>query len=625
MKKWNFLSGLTIILLLLLIVSGYSIWTMGSMTKEMSSLTSNNFDAFKNLRQVRDVVVEADTVYRTAVKVEDLKKSQPRVLVLRAKMKGHTDTLLGLTLGPQEIEQSQKLSALGQEYFLGFDDLFQLKEKDDETFHLRVLKLTDLSKEIFDITGRIFDLNMESIAHQREAAMVKAHRSVIITMGIAMFSITIYIYTSYRLTQGIFQPLRGLRDAILRVSHRQFDQEIPVQGSEELGQIALTFNQMAAQLRTYLAETDEKARQASGDCTAILEALPYPVFIVDLEFNVRLANPRAEALAGMLGVTGTLPAVVRAQIDDAAGRGTDMVNDHMHRAIEIAPNPAKEGEHTTAYLPQIFRINSEKGKRTGWAVLLVDVTRLRRLDEAKTKALATLGHEVKTPVTSIRMTLHLLLEEKIGPLTADQRELVQAGRDDCERLLRVLQALLELARLESGRTRFNLTPNSPNQILIQAAAMNHELAKQSGKEIVVEPAAEESDKVLADMIHAGRVLTNFISNAVKYGAPGKPIRLTITDRADGYVRLGVRNYGDKPFSEVEQIRIFDPFYRRNSGNEEGTGLGLTIAREIAHAHGGRVGVWCEEGVVKFYLDLRKAPKSSNPPFSEPPAHLAQND
>ena len=111
--------------------------------------------------------------------------------------------------------------------------------------------------------------------------------------------------------------------------------------------------------------------------------------------------------------------------------------------------------------------------------------------------------------------------------------------------------------------------------------------------------------VLADLIHAGRVLGNFLSNAAKYGARGGEVRFLATERADGFVRFSVSNPAARPLSEAEQLRIFDPFYRRPGEKAEGSGLGLTIAREIAAAHGGRIGVWCEGGRVEFYLDLRK--------------------
>ena len=107
-----------------------------------------------------------------------------------------------------------------------------------------------------------------------------------------------------------------------------------------------------------------------------------------------------------------LPGEVRLQIDAAAAQNRDVVGDDIRRAVHLVlPEAGESGD----YLPQIFRMAGAFGADDGWAVLLMDVTRLRRNVEAKTKALATLSHEVKTPVTGIRMSVHLLLEGKMGP------------------------------------------------------------------------------------------------------------------------------------------------------------------------------------------------------------------
>jgi NtrC-family two-component system sensor histidine kinase KinB len=120
--------------------------------------------------------------------------------------------------------------------------------------------------------------------------------------------------------------------------------------------------------------------------------------------------------------------------------------------------------------------------------------------------------------------------------------------------------------------------------------------------------------VLVDPVHANRILGNFLSNAGKYGWPGRPVTLRVQPRGDGYVRFGVMNHG-RPFSEAEQALVFDPFFRRPGESAEGTGLGLAICREIAVLHGGRVGVYCPAGtdLVEFFLDLRRADGAGSEP------------
>ena len=102
-------------------------------------------------------------------------------------------------------------------------------------------------------------------------------------------------------------------------------------------------------------------------------------------------------------------------------------------------------------LPRVIGMRDESGNIFGVAVILQDINRLRLLDEVKTNLVSTVSHELKTPLTSVRMGLHLLLEERIGALNNKQTELLLAAREDSERLLRMINDLLDLAKLESGK------------------------------------------------------------------------------------------------------------------------------------------------------------------------------
>ena len=119
------------------------------------------------------------------------------------------------------------------------------------------------------------------------------------------------------------------------------------------------------------------------------------------------------------------------------------------------------GEKPHSFLPRILPIRDADGATLGAAVLLEDVTRFRLLDDMKTNLVATVSHELKTPLTSIRLVLHLLLEENVGPLAPKQLELLVDARDNAERLLVMINNLLDLARLEQGRIQLHLQPGAP--------------------------------------------------------------------------------------------------------------------------------------------------------------------
>jgi NtrC-family two-component system sensor histidine kinase KinB len=600
------------VLLLLLVVSGFCVWTARSLTSDIDRMISSNFESIRAMRSLRLAVVRIDAQYRSATTPAEISKVRGLFDVERLQIQRSISLAEANADSDREREALARVAALAKDYLGLYEEYFGLGRSDSDRFKALARSLGQFSSDITEAVGVVQDINEATVLERRAAAASKGQKASVIAIGIAVFSLGIYIWTSIRLSHALFQPLRELRDSIVKVGQRQFDLIVPLKGGEELAQIATTFNQMAGELRTYVAETDQQAIEASRVSRAILEALPYPIYIVDGDYAVKLMNPRAEALSQALEISGALPGAVRKAIDGAAALGTELVGDDLHRAVEIAVPGAAPGA-TPTYLPQVFRMAAVPGAKTGWAVLLVDVTKLRQFDLAKTKALSIIGHEVKTPVTSIRLTLHLLLEEKIGALTADQRELVEAGRDDCERLLTVLQALLELARFESGRVAMRAVPVAPAALLAQADAMHGDYVRRLGVTVITEPVPPGLPAVQADAIHVVRLLGNYLTNAAKYGQPKQTVAMRAELRADGFVRLNVRNRAVRPLTEAEQAKIFDPFYRREGERAEGTGLGLTICREIAAAHGGRVGVWASGDVVDFYVDLRVV--------SETPSHV----
>lgn len=607
MKRWDFFSGLTIILCLLMVLGGFCVWTTQQLTNDLKEQIASNYDTLRALREVQSSSTRINSLA--------LVETEPTVLAANANSYEHERALMlnelavvkGAVSEPGEDELVARFEALLGDYLNGLDILFASTPADRVRFAERQASIGRKGGEIAGVVEQIVKIKEDAVFARRDDAVRRGQRANYVALGLVLMSLGIYVYTSFRLTQGVYQPLVRLRDSIVNLREKKFSEFVPIEGGDEIGQIAATFNAMATDLRAFINEKDGRVVAANRLCRSILQALPKPVYIVDNDLRVTLMNPRAERLSAGLGVPGALPALVRQRVDEAAATGHGLVGDDIRQAIELeSESEDAEGGSPIrqAFIPQVFRMKTDLGVTEGWAVLLMNVTNLRRMDAAKTKAISTLGHEVKTPVTGIRMTLHLMLEEKLGPLNADQRELLVSARDDCERLLTVLQALLELARLESGRTELKLTPVEPVGLLQQAEAMHGALLSRTGHRLVLESLEEDIPRVVADADLTARVLDNFLSNAAKYGVPGEAVILRAASRADGFVRLSVINRSPRPLTETEQAGVFEPFYRRAGEQAEGSGLGLTIAREIAELQRGRIGVWSQDGAVEFYIDLR---------------------
>jgi NtrC-family two-component system sensor histidine kinase KinB len=216
---------------------------------------------------------------------------------------------------------------------------------------------------------------------------------------------------------------------------------------------------------------------------------------------------------------------------------------------------------------------------------------------------ATVSHELKTPLTSVRLVLHLLLEETIGPLTPKQTELLVDARDNAERLLNTIEHLLALARLEEGRESLQVRAETPQALLQAVADTARPRAEAKHVELIVE-AASRLPPVAADPVRLGHALNNLLDNALTYTEQGGRIALSAHPVDAHTVRLTVTDTGVGIPAE-HLPHVFDKFFRvPEQSRGHGTGLGLAIVREIVLAHGGQVS--CESEVGRgttFHLTL----------------------
>src|SRR5262249_29192403 len=210
----------------------------------------------------------------------------------------------------------------------------------------------------------------------------------------------------------------------------------------------------------------------------------------------------------------------------------------------------------------------------------------RLLDELKTDLLATVSHELKTPLTSIRLAVHLLLEEVVGPLSPKQTELLVDARDNAERLLARVNSLLDLARLEQKLENINLRPASPSDLLQAAADVIRPRADDKHVELVVQT-PPDLPPVAADAQRLSHALNNLLDNALTYTDRGGKITLSAAASRDT-VTLRVADTGQGIPAE-HLPHVFEKFFRvPGQSKGTGTGLGLAIVREIVNAHGGDI-------------------------------------
>jgi signal transduction histidine kinase len=314
---------------------------------------------------------------------------------------------------------------------------------------------------------------------------------------------------------------------------------------------------------------------------ATLTSAPDPLFVVSRAGEVEVRNPAAEELSKLPEFSGGLPASLADRLEAVLATGEHYLPTDYGRVVTF-----RVGREDRHYLPRILAIGDKLTEFKGAAVILQDVTKFRLLDDAKTNLVGTVSHELKTPLTGLRMAVYLLLEKTLGPLEPAQREMLESARDDADRLMRILDSLLDLTRLESGASALDRS-RTPVGLLLQGIAEEaRPLVAAAGQTLIVQEEAGVGE-VNADAGRLRHVFINLLSNASKYSDEGGTITLGASPAPLGFVRFYVRDEGGG--IPPESIgRLFERFYRVPGQSKPGAGIGLAIAREIVVAHGGSI-------------------------------------
>ena len=423
----------------------------------------------------------------------------------------------------------------------------------------------------------------------RVAKLARMTERVLLMAMVGAFLLAALV--AWRLASALLQPIRALTASAVALGEGDLNRQVPEFSRDELGQLARAFNAMAAKLRGYREATLAKVLRTQRTMEATLTSAPDPLFVVSRDGTPEVRNPAAEELARSRDfVGGKFPSALAEPLARVLATGEHYVPADYSRVVTLTLD--RDVRH---YLPRILAIGDKLTEFKGAAIILQDVTKFRLLDDAKTNLVGTVSHELKTPLTSLRMAVYLLLEQKLDGLTATQRDLLETARDDADRLLRILDNLLDLARLEAGASTLDRQEIAISALLAEIARETRVFTDAAAQVLVVQVAPElATTKLSIDVARLRHVFMNLLTNASRYSPHGGTITLSVEPAEEKLIRFAVRDEG--PGIPVESVgRVFDRFYRAPNQEKSGAGLGLAIAREIVVAHGGSIACTSESG------------------------------
>ena len=596
-----------VLALALACVGGVALWSLRSLGTSSERILQDNYRSVLAAQRMKEALERIDSAALFQVAGHDAEAGQA-VSANRGLFQRELEVQQGNVTEVGEDQATERLRAAWERYLADWDAFERIADREG-----RARGYFDRLQPAFLEAKRaaegVLALNQDAMVRKSEEAQRLATRLVAATLAAIVGSLLLGLLLSSGLTARITRPLSVLTQTVRRIGRGDLAARATVRGDDELAELAREFNTMADQLAQYRASSLGDLLRAQQASQAAIDALPDPVVVVDPSGTFLAINRAATALLGLAledgagGLSGLDPAL-RAAVDRARGHVLAGKGPFQPRGFEDAVR-IDGAEGPRFLLPLATPLYGEAGAVDAAAVVLQDVTRLMRFDELKNDLVATVAHEFRTPLTSLRMAIHLCAEEVAGPVTERQADLLFAARGDCERLQGIVDDLLDLSRIQSGSVELVRRPVAIRRLLEEAVEAVRGAAADRGLELQV-IAPDSGEEMSADQERLALVLVNLLSNAVRHTPAGGRISVAAAPAGNAW-RFEVRDTGAGIAPEFHE-RIFEKYFRVPGQARGGSvGLGLFLAREVVRAHGGEIGVESAPGAGSCFWFTIPAP------------------
>jgi PAS domain S-box-containing protein len=457
--------------------------------------------------------------------------------------------------------------------------------------------IVELHLAIRKLSYGIMQLNMTAIERKYASATNAANSATLIMAFVGSFLFLVAFSFVVNFPGYIANPIKELTERIKEVSKRNYQQQLNFKSNDEFGELGQAFNTMTKKLDEYEHSNLASILFEKKRIETIINSMHDAIIGLDEKSFIIFANEVASTLIGLpeQSLTGKYAPDIALENDLLRNL---LVND-QHKMKIYADN------RESYYTKEVLAVTS-KDKIIGKVIILKNITEFQQLDEAKTNFIATISHELKTPISSIKMSLKLLEDKRIGAMNTEQQQLLKNIDEDAARLLQITGELLDMAQVETGKLQLNFGSTHPKNIVDYAVKALKTTAEQ--KQVTIKVQCDETlPDVHADLDKTTWVLINLLSNAVKYSREKSTVDLVVKVYKADEIEFSVQDHG-RGIDQRYLSRIFDRYFKvpGSTGEQTGTGLGLAIAKDFIEAQAGKIGVESEMGEgSRFYFTLKR--------------------
>lgn len=529
-------------------------------------------------------------------------------------LKANYDTLeysrnMLLALDNVEISKSKSIADFEINLKKQFKNITEIDEG-TETHKLRdnflLLKqnnITDsLKLQIHQNIFEIMKLNMTAIKLKSEVAKKTAETANlwIAVTGTLCFLIAFNLLVN--LPNNIANPIKELTSSIQEIANKNYSERVHFLGHNEYGDLAHSFNTMAQKLEEYHNSNLYKLSYEKKRLETLINNMHDPIIGLDNQNGILFVNNAA------LTIIGLKQGEVIGKNANILAESNDLMRSLLEKNQNEKPLPMKiyaDGKESY-FEKEIVNITitptgEDQVIAIGDVIILRNITVFKELDFAKTNFIATVSHELKTPISSIKLSLQLLEKKETGVINDDQKQLIESIKEDGQRLLKITGELLHISQLETGNIHLNIDKSNAYDIVKYATEAVKVQAEQKHIVFIID-AEKELPFIKADTEKTAWVLINFLTNAIKYSSENSAITIKLKNE-NNQVIFQVVDKG-KGIDSHYKTKVFDKYFQIPGSNKSGTGLGLAISKEFIEAQNGTIGVESELGLGStFYFKL----------------------
>jgi PAS domain S-box-containing protein len=560
-------AGFSFLFLLAFICCGLSIYYLNRLSDDARSILKDNY---KSVQYMKNLGMAADAA-RGSLNQQEIKVIEDNL-----------------------VKQEHNITERGEQQLT---DSLRSKYEQLKLMHNDPVKITGLRSEIKRLVYNIMQINMNAIERKDAITKTTAGRATLLVAFAGSFLFLVAFSFVVNFPGYIANPIKELTERIKEVSKRNYHQQLNFKSNDEFGELGQAFNTMTTKLDEYENSNLASILFEKKRIETIINSMHDAIIGLDEKSFIIFANEVACTLIGMpeSSLTGRYAPDIALE------------NDLLRNLLVNAQSKMKiyADNRESYYNKEVLSVVS-KDKVVGSVIILKNITEFQQLDEAKTNFIATISHELKTPISSIKMSLKLLEDNRIGEVNGEQRQLLENIDEDARRLLQITGELLDMAQAETGKLQLNFGSTHPKNIVDYAVKALKTTAEQKQVTIHVDCDVSLPD-VQADLDKTTWVLINLLSNAIKYSHEKSVVDLAVKIYKADEIEFSVQDHG-KGIDDRYLSRIFDRYFKVPGATAEqtGTGLGLAIAKDFIEAQAGKIGVESEMGGgSRFYFTLKR--------------------